>query len=158
MSDTSIPSPPPKNAEDNNHSRPGSLEDSMPKRKRQRPTQSYRGRHGAAAAAAGAPRSTNIHDLIRARQKHGRVRFVSRVAAGMWSPDELQQTVGRDGHFLRKLKLSAVLKGHRGCVNTVSATPDGKYWITGSDDQKVKVSEVGLRGGWAGVEVGVEWG
>lgn len=80
-----------------------------------------------------------VNELIRMRQQRGRMRFVSRTGAGVWSPDPLQQAMGRYPHFLRRMKLSAVLKGHEGCVNTISATPDGKYWITGSDDLKVKV-------------------
>lgn len=136
------------------HHSPPSSSSNMPKRKRQRrrPRSNNNGQKMPTAAlapakAAGAPRTTNIHELIRARQKHGRVRFVSRVACGTWSPDALQQGVGRNGSFLRRLKLSGpLLKGHRGCVNTVTATPDGKFWITGSDDLRVKVSKVQSQG------------
>lgn len=137
----------------NQHSPPSSS--SMPQRKRQR-RKPHSNNHGrkmpaaavtTAAAGVGTPRTTNIHELIRARQRHGRVRFVSRVACGTWSPDALQQGVGRNGSFLRRLKLSGpLLKGHRRCVNTVTATPDGKFWITGSDDLRVKVSEVRIQG------------
>ncbi|CAM9357534.1 unnamed protein product [Discosporangium mesarthrocarpum] len=34
---------------------------------------------------------------------------------------------------------SGILEGHTGCVNTVTATPDGQWWITGSDDTKIMV-------------------
>lgn len=81
----------------------------------------------------------SIAELIRARQRHGRVRFVGRPGAGVWSPDPLQQATGKYPHFLRRMEISGELSGHKGCVNTISATPDGKYWITGSDDLKLKV-------------------
>lgn len=78
--------------------------------------------------------------LLRERQRHGHAgRFVSREGAGVWSPDPLHRVVGGSPHMLRRLELSAELKGHRGCVNTVSCTPDARYWITGSDDTMLMV-------------------
>lgn len=81
----------------------------------------------------------SVPKLVRAREAYGRMCFVSREGAGVWSPDPLQQAIGKCPHFLRKMDLDAELIGHRGCVNTISATPDGMYWITGSDDLRLKV-------------------
>ena len=79
--------------------------------------------------------------LVAERQSRGRSgRFVAREGAGAWGPDPLYRSLGGSAHVLRRLKLSGELKGHRGCVNTVSCTPDGKYWITGSDDTMLMVS------------------
>lgn len=66
--------------------------------------------------------------------------FLARPAAGVWSPDPLHRAFAGNAHTLRRLELSGELRGHGGCVNTVSCTPDGRYWITGSDDMKLMVS------------------
>lgn len=112
----------------------------MPKRKRHR-------LHAQRPKTQASPQN-NMHRLLLERQKRGGARFVSREGAGMWSPDPLQRAVGAQPYYLRKMKLSGELRGHRGCVNTVTATPDGKYWITGSDDMELKVN---LNGATAGV-------
>jgi WD40 repeat protein len=39
--------------------------------------------------------------------------------------------------MLQRLQLSSVLKGHHGCVNTVSFAPDGQLLISGSDDLSI---------------------
>lgn len=84
--------------------------------------------------------SSSVYLLLRERQKIGQAgRFVTREGAGVWSPDPLQRAVGSSPDILRRMQLSGELKGHRGCVNTVSCTPDGRYWITGSDDMKLMV-------------------
>lgn len=90
---------------------------------------------------AGVCPSSSLPLMLREREIRGRAgRFVSRDGAGVWSPDPLHRSLGGSAHVLRQLKMSGELKGHRGCVNTVSCTPDGKYWITGSDDTMLMVS------------------
>lgn len=76
------------------------------------------------------PTASSISIFLRERQRRALGGFRSR---------ELQQAFGRSPHVLRRLELSAELVGHRGCVNTVTCTPDGRYWITGSDDMKLMV-------------------
>lgn len=84
--------------------------------------------------------SHSIHALLLERQRRGLGgRLVTREAAGVWGPDPLHRAFGGSPHTLRRLEISGVLRGHDGCVNTVSCTPDGRYWITGSDDQKLMV-------------------
>lgn len=84
--------------------------------------------------------STSMHVLLRERQRRGRAsRFVAREGAGVWSPDPVNRTFGGNASVLRRLELSGTLAGHTGCVNTVSCTPDGRYWITGSDDMDLMV-------------------
>lgn len=93
--------------------------------------------------SVGLSHSSSIHLLLRERQICGRGgRFVAREGAGVWSPDPLHRALGSNPHFLRRMQRSGELKGHNGCVNTVSCTPDGKYWITGSDDMKIMVRGV----------------
>lgn len=90
---------------------------------------------------AGICPSSSLTLMLKEREIRGRAgRFVSRNGAGSWSPDPLHRSLGGSAHVLRRLKISDELKGHRGCVNTVSCTPDGKYWITGSDDTMLMVS------------------
>lgn len=84
-------------------------------------------------------RKRSAHLLIGDRQRRGRCLFAQRSGAGVWSPDRLHQGIGVSSHYLRRMEISAVLKGHNGCVNTVTATPDGQYWITGSDDTRLMV-------------------
>lgn len=84
--------------------------------------------------------SSSIHTLLRDRQRRGRPMFLARPGAAAWSPDPLHRAFAGNAHTLRRLKLSGELRGHGGCVNTVSCTPDGQYWITGSDDMKLMVS------------------
>ncbi|CAM9888564.1 unnamed protein product, partial [Scytosiphon promiscuus] len=87
------------------------------------------------------PRATpsrSIHTLLMERQRRP-CKFVTREGAGVWSPDPLQRAFASDPRTLRRLQLSGELRGHAGCVNTVSCTPDGKYWITGSDDTMLMV-------------------
>lgn len=88
---------------------------------------------------SGRATSRSIHQLLRERQRRGSVRFLAREGAGVWSPDPLQRTFASEPHTLKRLQLSGELRGHMGCVNTVSCTPDGRYWITGSDDTKLMV-------------------
>lgn len=84
--------------------------------------------------------SSSIHVLLRERQRRGHAgRFVAREGAGVWSPDPVNRTFGGNASVLRRLQLSGTLAGHTGCVNTVSCTPDGRYWITGSDDTDLMV-------------------
>lgn len=84
-----------------------------------------------------------MHVLLRERQRRGHTgRFVAREGAGVWSPDPVNRTFGGNASVLRKLKLSGILVGHTGCVNTVSCTPDGRYWITGSDDTDLMVGTI----------------
>lgn len=85
------------------------------------------------------PPSSSIHTLLRERQRLGRPAFLARPGAGVWSPDPLHRVFAGNAHTLRRLQLSGELRGHGGCVNTVSCTPDGRYWITGSDDMKLMV-------------------
>jgi len=41
--------------------------------------------------------------------------------------------------FVERLECTGKLEGHGGCVNSVMFSEDGKYIITGSDDQSIKV-------------------
>lgn len=92
------------------------------------------------------PPSSSVHTLLRDRQRFGRPGFLARPGAGVWSPDPLHRAFAGSAHTLRRLELSGELRGHGGCVNTVSCTPDGRYWITGSDDMKLMVSVLLLSG------------
>ena len=84
--------------------------------------------------------SSSVHVQLRERQRRGHAgRFVAREGAGVWSPDPVNRTFGGNANVLRRLELSGTLAGHTGCVNTVSCTPDGQYWITGSDDTDLMV-------------------
>lgn len=80
---------------------------------------------------------SSIHTLLRERQRYGAGRFLTRE--GRRSVDPLQFAYGSNPNTLRRLERSGELRGHDGCVNTVSCSPDGKYWISGSDDLKLMV-------------------
>ena len=93
--------------------------------------------------------SSSIHVLLRERQRRGLAGgFVAREGAGVWSPDPVTRAFASDPSVLRRLELSGTLAGHTGCVNTVSCTPDGQYWITGSDDTDLMVGVPFLTLSW----------
>ncbi|CAN0095273.1 unnamed protein product, partial [Ectocarpus sp. 8 AP-2014] len=83
------------------------------------------------------PPCSSIHTLLRERQRRGAGRFLTRE--GRRSVCPLHYAYGGNPNTLRRLELSGELRGHDGCVNTVSCSPDGKYWISGSDDLKLMI-------------------
>jgi len=54
----------------------------------------------------------------------------------------LNDVVGKSSMYIRRLELSGKLKGHNGCVNTVTFTPDGRWCLTGSDDCKLMLWDI----------------
>lgn len=42
--------------------------------------------------------------------------------------------------FLQNLELFRTLKVHKGCVNTISWNSTGQYLLSGSDDQKIVIT------------------
>ena len=52
------------------------------------------------------------------------------------SPRPFREHASTSYDLLERLE-AQVLDGHRGCVNTVSFTPDGETLVSGSDDQTI---------------------
>lgn len=72
------------------------------------------------------------------------------AAAGSGAADPrwaLRAAASGSESLVHKLKLQRSLRGHRGCVNTVSFSPDGELLVSGSDDQNVIVWDWAT-GGW----------
>jgi DDB1- and CUL4-associated factor 8 len=64
--------------------------------------------------------------------------LMSREYGSQASPREFALRMsGPSSGLVMKTQLQRNLEEHRGCVNTVSFTPDGDRLISGSDDQKI---------------------
>ncbi|XP_078446603.1 transducin/WD40 repeat-like superfamily protein [Wolffia australiana] len=64
-------------------------------------------------------------------------REVRRRELGLLRPVVFTRSAGGSETFVKRLAPCGVLKGHRGCVNTVYFSPSGELLVSGSDDKQV---------------------
>ena len=83
----------------------------------------------AAAAVGGSP------PQLRAARANVTYSLFRRQICGSPSADRAQ--LGFNQSTVERLERTATLAGHRGCVNTVTFTPDGSLLMTGSDDCRI---------------------